>query len=254
MNRILPLFLLAFVSIQTVFAQTDSIALEKLRTESGVDPTRVQSRISYTFLAFDQEGDAAQINNRSKLNLGVNRWSLSLTYELVSRSPGTASEGFSTGSGDLRFSILNAFWVKGKHALAASAEFFTPTGKPGFGNQYFSATPALTYSYSINPSLVLAVQPQYTFDLFKVQAYPDLSVVTIRAFLAKFTRTGYFFVFEPRPVFDLENDENDLVLSPIVGKAIGAGFNLVFLMEYSLNEDVRNRRGTLYQVGFNKNF
>ena len=69
----------------------------------------------------------------------------------------------------------------------------------GMGSQYFSATPGsyITYSYTINPSLFLAFQPQYTFQLLKDPLYPDLSVLTIRSFLAKFTKTGYFFVLEP---------------------------------------------------------
>jgi Putative MetA-pathway of phenol degradation len=237
-----------------VFGQSDSAALEKLRTESGVDPTRVASRISYSILYFDQANGLGQVNGRSKLTIGVNRWSFSVTAESISRISGIPGAGFSSGFGDVRFSLLNAFYVKGKSALAASAEFSVPTGKAGFGSQYFSVNPGLTYSYTIQPTLIVAFQPQYTLHLLKDPAYPDLKVLTIRMFLAKFTKSGYFLVFEPRPVFDFVNKRNDLVFSPIIGKSLGAGFNMIFLAEYSTNSFNRKNRGTLMQIGVNKNF
>lgn len=250
------LIIILLISGIGAFAQTetDSLKLEQLRRESGVDPTRVQSRGGYTFLIYDQEGDAGQINNRLSLNLGVNRWNFSMKYEAITRTTGEPGSGFTSGMGDIKFSLLNAFFVKGKHALAGGAEFSMPTGKPGFGSQYFSVTPSLTYSYTIKPSLFLAVQPQYTFELMKDPAYPSLSVITVRSFLAKFTNNGYFFVFEPRPVIDLTNDSFDLVLSPIIGKALGGGFNLIVLAEFPTNETTIKNRGNLYQFGFNKNF
>jgi hypothetical protein len=129
-----------------------------------------------------------------------------------------------------------------------------PTGKQGFGSQLFSATPALTYSYTINQSLFLAIQPQYTFAIAKDDLYPDLSILTNRIFIAKFTKTGLFYVFEPRTIIDFENKNFDLILSPIVGKSLGAGFNLVGLMEIPTKKSTIDDRGILYQIGFNKNF
>jgi Putative MetA-pathway of phenol degradation len=250
------LFVLCLMFTINLFAQTesDSVKLEKLRRESGVDPTRVQSRVGYTFLIYDQQGSAGQVNNQISANIGIGRWAFSAKYAVISRVTGEAGSGFITGMGDIRFSTLNAFFVKGKHALAGSAEFSMPTGKPGFGTQYLSLTPALTYSYTIKPSLVFAIQPQYTFDLLKTTDYPSLSVITIRSFLAKFTQSGYFFVFEPRPIFDLTNDTFDLILSPIIGKALGGGFNFILLAEFPTNETTIENRGNLYQFGFNKNF
>ena len=248
---LLPATFFLFISVS---AQTDSTALDKLRTESGVDPTRVATRASYSILIFDQQGQAAQLNNRLGLTIGVNKWSLAIRTDVVSRMSGVPGEGFKTGMGDVRFSILNAFFKKGRHALAGSVEFAIPTGKPMFGLQYFSATPSLTYSYTLESSLVLAIQPQYAFDIFKDPVMPELSILTIRSFIAKFTNTGYFFVFEPRPVFNLANGRDDLILSPIMGKNLGGGFNLIFLMEYPISKFTRDNRGTLYQFGFNKNF
>ena len=255
MKRLLLFSLVLFIVGKSLAqSETDSVKLEQLRRESGVDPTRVQSRGGYTFLIYDQEGAAGQINNRISLNLGVNRWNFSMKYEAITLTTGEPGSGFTSGMGDTKFSLLNAFYVKGKHALAGGAEFSMPTGKPGFGSQYFSVTPSLTYSFTINPSLFLAVQPQYTFDLIKDPAYPSLSVITVRTFLAKFTNKGYFFVFEPRPIFDLTNNSFDLILSPIIGKALGGGFNLIVLTEFPTNETTLKSRGNLYQFGFNKNF
>jgi hypothetical protein len=235
-------------------AQTDSAALEKLRTESGVDPTRVATRVGLSVIAQDQRGQAGIITNRLSMNLGVGRWSLNAKLETATKTSGIPGTGFESSFGDFRLNILNAFFVKGKHALAGNAEFLVPTAKPGFGQPYFSVTPALTYSYTINPSLIFAIQPQYTFDLISDPAFPDLSVITIRCFLAKFTKTGYFFVIEPRPIFDLGNDKFDFVISPIMGKSLGGGFNLILLTEIPVTNNIHDTRGIVWQFGFNKNF
>jgi hypothetical protein len=115
-------------------------------------------------------------------------------------------------------------------------------------------TPALTYSYTIDPTLFFAIQPQYTFDLISDPAFPDLSVLTIRTFLAKFTKTGYFFVLEPRPIIDFGNSKTDLVISPILGKSLGGGFNLILLGELPVTNNIHDTRGIVWQFGFNKNF
>jgi len=237
-----------------VLAQDDSEKLDKIRSESGVDPTRVMSRAGYTLLIYDLPADDGQINNRLSLNLGVNRWSFSAKYDLVMKRSTVPGAGFISGFGDIKFSVLNAFFVKGKNALAGAVEFSLPSGKEGISSQYFTATPSLTYSYTINPTLFFAVQPQFTFDLMKDPMYPSLRILTVRTFLAKFTRTGYFFVFEPRPIVDFENDDFDLIISPIIGKALGGGFNLIGLAEIPTSKSGIDKFGVLYQFGFNKSF
>lgn len=238
----------------SIYAQTDSLAIEKLRTESGVDPTRVSSKAGFSTLYFDKADNASSISNKFSLVVGVNRWSFSVKPEILSMHNGQSGTGFNTSFSDLKFSILNAFFVKGKSSFAGSVEFSLPFGKQGFGSQYFSATPAITYAYTINPSLFLAIQPQYTFAIAKDELYPDLSVLTNRIFIAKFTKTGMFYVFEPRTIFDFENNNFDLILSPIIGKSLGGGFNLVGLMEIPTKQSSIDSRGILYQLGFNKNF
>jgi hypothetical protein len=250
-------FFLLFIGLiifSSLFAQQDSAALEKIRRESGIDPTRVQTRAGYSIVIQDQPSTNGWISNRLNMNMAVGRWAFQVKAEAVTRTPDQQGKGFNSGMGDIRFNILNAFFVRGKHALAANAEFSVPAGGTKYGTGYFSVTPAITYSYTIQPSLVFATQPQYTFHLVKDPAYPTLSVITIRSFLAKFTKTGYFFVLEPRPIFDLTNKKTDFVISPVMGKALGAGFNLIMLAEIAITENLRNNRGHIYQFGFNKNF
>jgi hypothetical protein len=247
-------FSIFLVPTNYIYAQTDSLEIEKLRTESGVDPTRVSSRIGYSILYFDKAENASSISNKLNIVLGVNRWSFSIKPEITSIHNGISGTGFETAFSDLKFSVLNAFYVKEKHSLAASVEFNMPFGKHGFGSQIFSATPAITYAYTIEPSLFLAIQPQYTFAIAKDNLYPDISVLTNRIFIAKFTKTGMFYVFEPRTIFDFENNMFDLILSPIIGKSLGAGFNLIGLMEIPTKRETIDTRGILYQIGFNKNF
>lgn len=258
-SRLKPVALLFLFYSLSIYVQAqsntaDSMQVETLRKESGVDPTRVASRVAYSLLYYDRKNNQGQVNNRAGLTLGIDRWSIAMKYEVIAKTGAQPGSGFEAGMGDIKFSLLNAFYVKGKSALAASAEFSIPTGKEGFGSQYFSVTPALTYSYTINPTLFVAVQPQYTFHLLKDELYPDLSVLTIRSFLAKFTKTGYFFVLELRPVLDFGNSTNDLIISPIMGKSLGSGFNLIFLAEFPTNGSTVENRGNLYQLGFNKNF
>jgi hypothetical protein len=248
------LAILFILAGSTLHGQTDSLALEKIRKESGVDPTKIQSRVGYSFQAYDRTGTSGQINNKLSLTLGVGKWSLGLKYEAISKTSTFPEKGFKSGFGDIRFSTLNAFYVHGKHALAASAEFSMPTAKPGFGTQQATLSPSLTYAYTISSSLILAVQPQYLFSMMKGNDQKSISVVTIRSFLAYFDRSGYFLVFEPRPVFDFGNGLNYIVLSPIAGKSIGGGFNLLLIMEYPMNAQIRQNSGVLYQFGFNKNF
>lgn len=88
MKNTFLLTLFAISSSMLSFGQTDSAKLEQIRTESGVDPTRVQSRVGYTFLINDQKANAGQITNRMTITLGVNRWSFAAKYEAVSKMTG----------------------------------------------------------------------------------------------------------------------------------------------------------------------
>jgi hypothetical protein len=254
MRWLLACLLLAFCSAIQAQQEVDSLQLEQIRRESGIDPTRIQSRIGYSILVRDFKGPAVQLTNRVGLNLGVNQWNFSLKYEVVTRSTGEPGSSFLSGFGDIKFSVLNAFWVKDAHALAGAVEFSIPTGKVGYGSQYFTATPSLTYSYTINPSTFFAIQPQFTASILKNPDYPPLQIITIRTFLARFSKSGYFLVAEPRPVIDLKRGTVELFFSPILGKSLGGGFNLIGLAEIPLVLTDPGTRTILYQIGFNKNF
>lgn len=257
--------LLLFVvlsAIQFVYSQEKTkLTTEEIRTQSGIDPTRVNSKIGYSVMYYDKEDRNTQIKNRIALNVGVNKWSFTLKGDLVSILDDPALtdadgnvESFRTGIGDAKFSILNAFYNKGKVALAGSIEFVLPLGKGDFGSGYFSATPAMTLSYTINQGLFLAVQLQYSFGIARSESYPTLSVLTTRIFAAKFLNSGYFFVLEPRPIYNFANGEFDLIVSPLVGKALGKGFNLILLSEIPTKQATINSKGVLVQLGVNKSF
>jgi len=246
--------LLSLMIVNISLSQTDSINVDKVRTQSGVDPTRVVSRLVYSVWYYNKSDDRSQINNRLNFTLGVNRWSFSLKPELVTTKTATPEGTFLTKGGDLRFSLLNAFYIKGKHALAAGAEFTLPTATVGYGGQYFSINPSLTYSYTISQSLLFAIQPQYLFDVEKISNAPDLSVLTIRPFLAKFLNSGWFLVFEPRVSNDFTNDNFDFTLAPIIGKSLGGGFNMTSVIEIPTKKETIDNRGILIQLGITKNF
>ena len=251
-------FLLAllFVAIVRAEAQEDSASVaantEKLRTESGVDPTRVASRLSYSIIVLDQTGESVEIRNRAKFTLGINRWSFALRQDLVSLHNGVPGQGFQTGAGDLSFSILNAFFVSPQHALAASAEIILPTGAKGITTNTMTMSPQLTYSYTVSPRWILAAQPQYTFDLYKDPLYPHVSVLTVRSFIATFLPSGWFFVFEPRPIYDFTAEQFDLILSPIAGTSLGGGFTLSMLAEFPTRKALYETRGMWIQTGLAK--
>ncbi len=254
MLRNLLLFTISMLISSLAYSQADSTNIDQLRTESGVDPTRVISKAVYSVWYFDRGENRSQINNRFNFTVGINRWSFALKPEIVTINNGVPGEGFQTNNGDMRFSILNAFYIQGKHSLAGAAEFTLPMAKQGFGSQYFSVNPSLTYAYTINQSLFLALSPQYSFHLQKDPGNPDLGVFTLRTFLAKFFSSGWFFVFEPRITSDEVNDTFDFIISPIIGKSLGAGFNFTSVLELPTRRETRNNRGVLVQLGVTKNF
>lgn len=191
------------VFISTGFSQNDSLDIEIIRTKSGVDRTRVNIKVPYSISYFDRNANRSLINNRINSTAGINKWGLGLKYEITTLDNGISGAGFNTKSGYLRFSVLNAFHVKGRNAIAGGSEFTIPTAPQSFGSNYCSINLFITYAYTIGPSLFLAFQPQYTSHIAKDIAFPDLSALTIRTFMAKFIKTGWFYIFESRIIHDL---------------------------------------------------
>lgn len=61
-------------------------------------------------------------------------------------------------------------------------------------------------------------------------------------------------MLEPRPIYDFTNKNFDLIIAPIIGKALGKGFNLVFLSELPTKKATWESKGPMYQVGISKSF
>lgn len=238
----------------------EQLSLDDVRTQSGVDPTRVISKIGFSTWYFDKEAGNAQVNNRISATFGVNDWAFNVRMDLVSMNNVPGRKGFVTGAGNMKMNILNSFYNDGRHALAASVDLAFPTASRAIDaaaglNSYFYLTPAFTYSYTINPGLMVAAQPQYSFALAKGSAeYPAMSLLTVRTFIAKFWDSGFFAVFEPRPMYDFTSRRFDMLLSPIVGKALGGGYTLTFLAEIPVREESLHNVGALFLVGVKRTF
>ena len=67
----LLLLLPAFAS----FAQEpeEHLSLDEVRTQSGVDPTRIISKIGFSTWYFDKEAGNAQVNNRLSASFGLDK-------------------------------------------------------------------------------------------------------------------------------------------------------------------------------------
>lgn len=255
------LLLLSFIILLPVIApaqtEEDMAAeeekIEKIRTESGVDPTRVSSRFGYSVTFFDRPDSKSQVSNRVSLYLGIRRWLFTIRGELASINNNTES-GFTTGLGDTKFSVQNTFFVKNKFAMVLAADIIAPTGKAGFGSQYFSISPSIVFSYSIDPSMFLAIQPQYSFAPARNKVYPRMNALSARVFVAKFTKTGWYFLLEPRPAYDFTGKRFEMIISPLIGKSLGGGFNLIAMAELPVTKATADTRGFSYLLGFNMNF
>lgn len=244
----LTLILTGFTALK---AQVDSIPVKDLRVQSGVDPTRIISRFSYTVRYFDRSNNRSLMQNRAAYSLGINEWSIGLRPELITRNTG---DEFQTAGGDLRLLIFRRLLETEKHSLGLSADLTLPTGRPSFGGQYLSWNPSLTYAYTIKEDLIVAASAQYLFDLQRSNGQEGLSEFTLRPFLAKFFDSGWLFVFEPRLVQDFQQEDFQLILTPIVGKAIARGLNLNMVFEFPVDERFRNNRGWLLQFSLVKTF
>ena len=250
------------ISVSVVLAEEPEqhMSVEEVRTQSGVDPTRVASKLGFSTWFYDKEAGNVQINNRIGLTSGIGNWSFTLRLDMVSVNNVPGRSGFVSGIGNVRTTILNTFYIEGRHALAASVGFAFPTASQSVGsvtglNNYFAVTPALTYAYTINPSLILALQPQYSFALGRGNSsLPDMNDIVVRMFVAKFWDTGMFFVFEPRPIYSFSTRRFDVILSPIVGRALDGGYTLSFLAEIPTRGTMVRNLGVLYLLGISKTF
>ena len=255
---ILVLSLITIFTGSLAAQQTDTTEvkkLEKLRKESGVDPTRVSTRLVYGQEFFDPKGSGFSYNNTFKLNVGVGAWSFSLkTRARSTYSASETNEKFTNGIDDFTFALGNTVYYKGKHAVNVGLEFIAPFGSPSFSAQSFILTPNFTYAYTISSKLIFAINPQYTFTVAKTDLVPSISLVTIRPFFASFFPSGVFAVFEPRLLYDSKAEQFDVVISPILGKGLGKGWNIVGIAEVPVTNNKIESLGVLYKFGVQKNF
>ena len=256
MKTFIALTFAVVLLISNSYAQLDSVKLkeiEKTRTESGVDPTRVSSKVSYSFEVIKPtEGDAFKFNNNIKLNFGITRWSLKVEARVSAKYDGMPGSDMKSGMSDLKLGINNAFFVSGKHAFAGGFDLSAPTGSKDFNNQAFTIQPNIAYAYTISPTLIFALNPQYTRTIWRNNDVPMQDILTTRPFFALFLPTGLFAVIEPRCQYDFANKKFDFIISPIIGGSIGGGFNLLFILEIPTKEETLNNYGVAGKFGFQK--
>jgi hypothetical protein len=229
--------------------------LEKLRKESGVDPTQVSTRINYGQEFLDPEGGGYSYNNTFKLTVGIGNWAFYLkTRARSTYTPGEQNGTFSSGIDDFTFSAGNTVYYKGKNAINVAVEFLAPVGNQAFSSQSFLMTPNFTYAYTISPKLIFALNPQYSFTVAKSDVVPAVSLGTIRPFFAGFFPSGIFAVFEPRVLYNFKDEKFDIVISPILGKSLGKGWNIVAIVEAPVTNERIESLGMMYKFGVQKNF
>jgi hypothetical protein len=251
-NHLIILALLSFL-FKGLNAQTDTLSIENIRGLTGIDPIIVHSKIQYNLYVLDIKGPSAKITYTPGVSFGVKRWSTSVKASVVSLISGIPGEGFKSGIGDIKLSVQTRIYSKNKHSIAVSGELAIPTGKNGYGCQYFSLTPILTYTYAIVPSLIFALQPQYSFHLLKDPISPDLSTITVRSLIAKFTKKGSAYGLEVKPACNLTTNTFTAFLSPFLSNSLGGGFNMLLMCDLPLNHSAVET-GPTYQLGINRNF
>ena len=251
---------LLFSSIVLAQSETQQAKMDQIVQESGIDPTRNQSTVLYAFLVNTPKNSPIRMFNRFSGSVAVKDWTFTARYDVTSiylDKNDFQVGGFYTGLGDLRISGQNTFFKKGKHALAAATEVLIPTAKSGYafyGTSYFAFTPFLSYSVMPILGTLFVIQSKYTFDVLRQPNTPALQLWVTRIFVAQFTRKGYFFVLEPRPIVDFTKKNCNFIMSSIIGKALGKGFNLLAMIELPTSNKFWKETGPTYQLMLNKSF
>ena len=185
------LFIFMFCFRALYSQQVDSIEskkLDNLRTESGVDPTRVSSRVNFTFEFIDPQGPGYSFNTVLKANVGIAKWSFALKTKIKSTYQGNSGPGemMKKGFDDLTFSIGNTVFYKGRHAINIGADLVAPIGSSDFSGQAFLFTPNFTYAVTISPEFIFAINPQYSMTVVRTENVQRVSLLTVRPFLQHF--------------------------------------------------------------------
>jgi hypothetical protein len=250
------LLMLVSIRISAQEAATTKVKeLEKLRKESGVDPTQVSTRFNIGQEFLDPKGSGYSYNNTFKLTVGIGNWAFYIkTRARSTYTPGEQNGTFSSGIDDFTFSAANTVYYKGKNAINVAVELLAPVGSPAFSSQSFLMTPNFTYAYTISPKLIFALNPQYSFTVAKSDVVPAVSLATIRPFFAGFFPSGVFAVIEPRVLYNFKAEQLDIIISPILGKSLGKGWNIVGIVEAPVTNERIETLGMMYKFGVQKNF
>ncbi|MHB8054316.1 MAG: hypothetical protein ACYDH3_03615 [Candidatus Aminicenantales bacterium] len=241
------------VTAQTDTKPKEKTEYERIRGESGVDPIIIHEKIGFTSLYNDPKGPAGKITNSISLALGIKIWSMGISGSMVSVMSGHPGAGFQSALGDFGISFQNTVYKHGKSSLAVAGQLTFPTGGPGFGSQYFSFTPILTYIYALERSVILALQPQYSFQILKDPVYPNLSLLTVRTLVAKFNRTGSAYGLELKPILNFEADILYFYVTPFLSLSLGDGFHMIFSCDVPANHNAVVK-GPNFQLSINRTF
>jgi hypothetical protein len=234
-------------------AQKDTTSMEHIRGQSGIDPILIHSKMQYNLYVLDTKGPSAKLTFAPGISFGVKGWGVGVRGSAVTDFSGIAGEGFHSSFGDIHLSLQKKVLKVGIHSVAFAGDVGIPTGKAGFGSQYFSMSPMVTYTCTIRPSLILAIQPQYTFHFLKDPMYPDLKTLSFRTLIAKFTNSGHAYGLELKPNLNLEAKDFTLFFTPFLSLNITSGFNMLLLCDIPTNQSAV-KKGPTFQFGINRNF
>jgi hypothetical protein len=118
-------------------AQKDTTTMEHLRGQSGIDPILIHSKMVYGLYVLDSKGPAAKITLTPGVSFGVKNWGVSIKASAVSNMTGNPGDGFHSGFGDIKLSVQNRIFSRGKHAAAVSGELALPTGNQDLADSIF---------------------------------------------------------------------------------------------------------------------
>ncbi|HEX5817410.1 MAG TPA: hypothetical protein VFY20_00930 [Gemmatimonadales bacterium] len=233
---------------------SDSAAAERVRTESGIDPTRVISVASVALEVVDFPDDRFTSAVIPRIGIGAGAWSAVLDGRIAAISSGEAGAPLVTGFGDVGLTVARAFRGGRRHAFAAAAELVVPVGSEGVGSGAVAITPAFTWAWTLRPTLVIAAQSQWARSLLRASGAAEQSLLTLRGYVATFRPSGWFFVLEGRVAQDFVRERADVIVSPVAGRNIGKGLSLAGLFELPVSSRGRERYGMLARVGAQRAF
>lgn len=139
--------------------------------------------------------------------------------------------------------MLNTLLIFGKlqaqgHYAGSSFnpnDYFIPANSGWVFPLYYGFSNSNFYDASGSKSNVIEINQNPPVFLEMGQNVKTHSIIPMMIYFGK-------GVFEPRTIFDFENNKFDLILSPIIGKSLGAGFNLIDRIEIPTKQSTIDSR------------